>query len=103
MAKCARKAADNLEAFTLPKLKGSIVRAHDEVELHSSIALSSRVMDRVIAHLAGDPSSRCCCARHEATIANVTSTARLICPHIICANNGSVAFGDKVSLPGPIQ
>src|SRR6266404_2303525 len=95
MAKGGRQAANDLKPERLPELHCALIRAHDEVELHGSIALGPRVYQRVLTHATSDPSAGGRGARHVATVTDMPSAAGLVRTHVVGAKDDALLLGDE--------
>src|SRR6266404_2212209 len=95
MAKGGRQAPNDLKSQRLPEFHCALIRAHDEVELHGSIALGPRVYQRVLTHATSDPPAGGRRARHVATITDMPSAAGLVRTHVVGAKDDALLLGDE--------
>ncbi len=95
MAEGAGEAADDLELETLPEADGTLVRGHDEVELHGAIAAGGGVAERVGAHGAGDAAAGGRRGRHVAAVGDVGAAAGLVGAEEVGPENAARGVGDE--------
>ena len=103
MSEREREASNNLKTERLPKAYCSLVRAHDEVELHRLVSPRSGVVKRVLAHRPSDAPPCRGRARHVAAVAHVSAAAGLILANVVVPRIEPSSSATNVSLPAPNQ
>lgn len=86
---------DDLEPEFLPETHRPLVRAHHEVELHAPISARSSVSQGVLAHKPCDAASGGSGAHHEAAVADVATTARLVRTHVVGPQDDPVLLDNE--------
>src|SRR5690348_17313852 len=95
MSERQREASDDLEAERLPQTHGSVVGAHDEIELHRPVSSPSGVVQRVLAHATRHTPSESGRAGDVATIAYVSAAAGLIWANVVRPENCPTLLDDE--------
>lgn len=71
------------------------ISTHHKIELHAQIADAPGIFHRILAHLACHPVACGLLGSDVATIANMTTTPRLIGAQIECAPHHALCFGNE--------
>src|SRR5580698_138421 len=97
MAKSARHLPNDLKAVALPKSHRGGVGRDDKIELHSGETGVTRLLQRVLAHRAGDALSACLRRHHVTGIGHMIAQARLIGLEHVATQYIAIAFGDEAT------